>query len=270
MYIIERLHVTKIAFTSDIHLEFGDIELVNKHNADILVLAGDISTPHKWREDGYVYDVQSAFFKRVSQAFGHVIYVPGNHEHYHGDVNETENILKEELAQYDNVTFGTHVEYDGGDFAIIGNTLWTDFEAGNPIVLNAANMGMNDFRVVRNGGHRFTSDDARRRHMLAKFDISESAYKFADKKLIVVSHHLPSYQVIAAGFKDSRLNGAYASDLDEFMQEINASVWIHGHSHPPADLMIGMTRVIRKPRGYVNYEHSWDDDKKYEMGLIEV
>jgi hypothetical protein len=54
------------------------------------------------------------------------------------------------------------------------------------------------------------------------------------------------------------------------MQEIKASVWIHGHSHPPADLMIGMTRVIRKPRGYVNYEHSWEDDKNYEMGLIEV
>lgn len=262
--------MTKIAFTSDIHLEFGDIELVNKHNADILVLAGDISTPHKWRDDGYVYGTQSEFFKRVAGEFGHVVYVPGNHEHYHGDVNETENILKNELSQYDNVTFGTHVEYTWGDLAIIGNTLWTDFDNGNSIVLNAANMGMNDFRIVSNGSHRYTSEDAMRRHLIAKFDLSESAYKFRDKKLVVVSHHLPSYQVIAKGFRDSRLNGAYASDLDEFMQEINASVWIHGHSHPPADLMIGMTRVIRKPRGYVNYEHSWEDDKKYEMGLIEV
>ena len=262
--------MTKIAFTSDIHLEFGDIELVNKHNADILVLAGDISTPHKWHHDGYVYGEQSAFFKRVSEAFGHVVYIPGNHEHYHGDVNQTGNILKEELAKYKNFTFGTHVEHDGGDFAIVGNTLWTDFDKCNPIVLNAANMGMNDFRIVRNASQRFNSNDAMARHYVAKVDISESAHKFKDKKLIVVSHHLPSYQVIAEGFRDSRLNGAYASDLDEYMQEINASVWIHGHSHQPADMMIGKTRVIRKPRGYVGYEHSYAEDKNYEMGLIEV
>ena len=262
--------MTKIAFTSDVHLEFGDIELVNKHNADILVLAGDISTPHKWEKNSYVALTQKAFFNRVCNEFGHVIYVPGNHEHYHGDVNETETILKNELAQYDNVTFGTHVEYDGGDFAIVGNTLWTDFDKGNPIVMNAANRGMNDFHIVHNGSHRYTSEDAMRRHLIAKFDLSESAYKFADKKLIVVSHHLPSYQSIDEYFRDSYLNGAFASHLDEFMQEIKAAVWIHGHSHAPMDMMIGMTRVIRKPRGYVNYEHSMEDDKNYEMGLIEV
>ena len=38
--------MTKIAFTSDIHLEFGPMNLVNQDNADILLLLGDISTPH--------------------------------------------------------------------------------------------------------------------------------------------------------------------------------------------------------------------------------
>jgi 3',5'-cyclic AMP phosphodiesterase CpdA len=32
----------KIAVTSDVHLEFGDLDLHNDENADVLILSGDI------------------------------------------------------------------------------------------------------------------------------------------------------------------------------------------------------------------------------------
>ena len=32
----------KIAIASDLHVEFGDIDLVNEQGADLLILAGDI------------------------------------------------------------------------------------------------------------------------------------------------------------------------------------------------------------------------------------
>jgi predicted phosphodiesterase len=34
----------KIAICSDVHLEFGQLELENTHNAEVLVLSGDICT----------------------------------------------------------------------------------------------------------------------------------------------------------------------------------------------------------------------------------
>ena len=34
----------KIALASDIHLEFGDINLKNDENAELLILSGDICT----------------------------------------------------------------------------------------------------------------------------------------------------------------------------------------------------------------------------------
>ena len=86
----------------------------------------------------------------------------------------------------------------------------------------------------------------------------------------MISHHLPSYKAITPDFRDSRINGAYASNLEWMMEKYPIAYWIHGHSHPPLDMMIGSTRVLRKPRGYLHHEVSPKEDAKYTYGLIEV
>jgi len=40
----------KIALASDIHLEFGDLDLTNDDNADVLILSGDICTAKMFKE----------------------------------------------------------------------------------------------------------------------------------------------------------------------------------------------------------------------------
>ena len=59
----------KIALASDVHLEFGHLELNNDDNADVLVLSGDICVAKKFGPD---YD---RFFQDASRLFKNVVYV---------------------------------------------------------------------------------------------------------------------------------------------------------------------------------------------------
>ena len=72
----------KIALASDIHLEFGDIVLHNDQAADVLILGGDICVVRDLvrKGDTMVRD----FFVNCCTQFKTVIYIMGNHEHYHG------------------------------------------------------------------------------------------------------------------------------------------------------------------------------------------
>jgi hypothetical protein len=55
------------------------------------------------------------------------------------------------------------------------------------------------------------------------------------------------------------MNGAYSSSLDEFiLDHPQIKLWTHGHTHEDFDYMIGSTRVVCNPRGYVNYEERAD------------
>lgn len=65
------------------------------------------------------------------------------------------------------------------------------------------------------------------------------------------------------------LNGAFKSDLDDFIMNFSRiALWTHGHVHTPFDYMIGATRAICNPRGYVGHECSAND--RYENALVEV
>ena len=82
----------KIQLASDVHLEFGPISFDN-HGADVLVLSGDIcvAADLKALNDVDVFDrfgrsaTIHTFFQECCARFKHVIYIMGNHEHYHGD-----------------------------------------------------------------------------------------------------------------------------------------------------------------------------------------
>ena len=91
----------KIALASDVHLEFGPITLDNTEGADVLVLAGDICVANDFvSARGYNRDQAQEyrkFFDHVCQEFPQVVYIMGNHEHYHGDVAHSYRILREHL-----------------------------------------------------------------------------------------------------------------------------------------------------------------------------
>lgn len=79
---------------------------------------------------------------------------------------------------------------------------------------------------------------------------------------IVVGHHCPSESSVAEMYKGNLLNGAFRSDLDEFIiSRPQIQLWVHGHTHYNFDYQIGNTRVVCNPRGYIGHEASADSFK---------
>jgi hypothetical protein len=90
-----------------------------------------------------------------------------------------------------------------------------------------------------------------------------------DQKFVVVGHHTPSRLSTHEMYKNETLmNGGYSSQLDEFiLDHPQIKLWTHGHTHHEFDYMIGSTRIVCNPRGYINYEAQADN---FKLKYVEV
>lgn len=230
----------------------------------ILILAGDIGLIDS------LYTVVE-FIEDMCQRFKHVIYVPGNHEYYRHSFIAGIKTLRDALSHT-----SVHVMNDDvlkiDDVTFIGSTLWTDFENKNPLSIYSASTMMNDFRLIRTGHsqapylRKMTPYDAIAAHETSKAFIEDqlSYAKFVDEsKVVVVSHHGPTFKSMHEMFIGSDVNGAYYSELGNMICHYSPAVWIHGHTHCSMDYVLGDTRIICNPRGYrPNYLNQEFDDAK--------
>jgi Icc-related predicted phosphoesterase len=283
----------KIAIVSDLHLEFADLIIKNDENADVLVLAGDIMIAqdlHDHPEPEVPYppsvlavlgtrqkkaQIYRDFLKRVSLEFPHVIMIAGNHEFYHGKWNQSLDTLRDECEKFNNVHFMERNMFQFQDVTFVGGTLWTDMNRGDPLTLHAVQDFMHDYRMIRHDGLGYTK--LRPAHTLARHRETLEYFRFIiderkDQKVVVVSHMAPSSLSIHDMYKSEHLtNGAYYSDLSEFiLDREQIKLYIHGHMHHAFDYMIGNTRVVCNPRGYVGYERGTQDAEPYYPQYVEV
>jgi predicted phosphodiesterase len=284
----------KVALASDVHLEFGPISLENTEGADVLILSGDICVAKDVmdRDVNGIFDrfdrssTIHTFFQECCERFPQVVYVMGNHEHYHGDYNDTVTVLRNRLGYLVNLHILDKQMVQLGGVSFIGGTLWTDMNKEDPITLRAMSDMMNDFRCVENGGKsmryfndsdgvtrgrkaRFTPDDAVIDHKAMIEYIRLMIEGKFDQSFIVVGHHSPSKLSTKPQYEDEVImNGGYSSDLSEFiLDHPQIKLWTHGHTHHKFDYMIGSTRIVCNPRGYINYEPGAED---FELQFIEV
>lgn len=268
----------RIKLVSDLHLEFGDIDITNDEGADVLILSGDICVADDLDcniPDFNPYSPGSVdnmsrratssiryikFFERVSAAFSHVVYVAGNHEFYHGKWTKSLEILRNTLAKFPNIHFLECDVFKLEDVTFIGGTLWTDMNRFDPLTLHAISDAMNDFKVVRNddlGYTRLKPAHTVTRHRKMVEYIKLIVDGKTDEKFVVVGHHAPTRLSIHANYKDDFImNGAYASDLSEFiLDRPQIKLWTCGHVHHAHSYYMGDTLVACNPRGYVGEEH---------------
>ena len=290
----------KIAVCSDLHLEFGAVTLENPGDVDVLILSGDICVARDLMEHdplGIVDFGKSSryhtFFQNCAKEFPHVLYVAGNHEHYHGDFKDTIPDLKSRLAYIDNLHILDREIFELNDTMFVGGTLWTDMNKEDPMTLHAISSMMNDFRCVDNSNRvvnyksfddvenpdkptfrtraaRFCPEDAVEDHKKMLGYIKHAYTDMAPwKQMVVVGHHTPSHLSCHPRYKkDDLMNGGYHSDLSEFiLDRPGIKLWTHGHTHELFDYMIGETRVVCNPRGYIGYEELADN---FKLKVVEL
>jgi len=284
----------KIAVASDLHLEFGDLDFDNPEGAEVLILSGDILVAkdvtdhdsHDIMGPEYRSNRYHNFMQRCTERFPHVIYILGNHEHYHGDFAETATHLKNKFDYMPNLHILDNEILTVGDVTFIGGTLWTDMNREDPTTLYHMKSMMNDFRCVTNSNRvvnyktyeQINGVDNRERPIfrerVGKFSPEDAVDEFRkftgyiqqivegkfDQKFVVVGHHSPSRLSTHPRYADDTImNGGYSSSLDDYIiDHPQIRLWTHGHTHYNFDYCVGSTRVVCNPRGYINYEESAD------------
>jgi len=283
----------KIAVCSDLHLEFGGISLENKDNADVLVLSGDICVAKEVRiKDDYGLMGKNDnnkihnFFQECSERFPHVVYIMGNHEHYHGDYATSVNNLRTHLGYLKNLYILDKQVIDIEGVTFVAGTLWTDMNKEDPVTMVNIRGYMNDYKIIDNSASvpvsfrdtdgkfhtrvgKFTPQDSVDDHK-AMLEVIDAACKaLPGGKIVVCGHHSPSKQSTKPQYEDDvMVNGAYSSNLNEFiLDRPQIKLWTHGHTHHNFDYMIGSTRIFCNPRGYINYEDRADH---FQLLTVEV
>jgi DNA repair exonuclease SbcCD nuclease subunit len=304
----------KIAVCSDVHLEFGQLQLENDSDAEVLVLSGDICTAVDLRHTDSILssakrDRYFEFFTACSRNFPHVVYILGNHEHYHGDYATSADVIKNALNTVlglDNIHILDKEVWEHNDYVFVGGTLWTDMNGGDEMTMNHVQRRMNDFQICKNSnrmvsyktfdpvlddkgnpvvdenGHERSKASFRTRpsHLSpqdvvqdhnAMLEIISETYDDTPpwKAMVVVGHHAPSKGSEHPRYKhETLMNGAYNSRLEEFiLARPGIKLWTHGHTHEDFDYMVGTTRVVCNPRGYIDYEERAD---RFKLKTFEV
>lgn len=283
-----------IRFASDLHLDF-DIARYHRfpkayegvaHDLDALwypepmegdddtvfVIPGDLWIERRFISRKHPLTGKS-WLATMADRFKHVVFVLGNHDYWGQNFGLEPGRVKMALNddKLANVSFleNTSVVIDQVKF--LGGTLWTDFAKQDPLVMIKAQSLMNDYKYIRNGpGYRkLYPAEVLAAHLKARNFIMGSCVKDdPTQRVMVVTHMAPSFQSYENydGARDSA-SPYYASDLSELILEDTqaAEWWVHGHIHSTADYMIGDTRIMCNPRGYVGQATRWDPKLRIEL-----
>lgn len=237
----------RIQYASDLHLEFGENSKWLKENplipaADILVLAGDI---------GYLGDENyrtHPFWDWASENFKQVIVVPGNHELYRFfDVNELYEGWSLEIRPNVKAYYNTVIPLEAGT-ELIASTLWAHIPPTEECLTERC---VSDFKRIRNGKYRLSARRFNEEHSKCRSFIERSVRESNAKNLVVLTHHVPSFLLMADEFKGSPINGAFTVELGNFIADSRINYWIYGHSHRNINKVIGNTQCMSNQLGYV-------------------
>lgn len=267
----------KLAVCSDLHLEFGDLDLTNDEAADVLVLSGDIFIAADLESTGTVVPATERvaeralryvnFVTRCCERFRHVIMVMGNHEHYHGDFAQSADTIRRTFADLQNFYLLDKEYIITNNVLFYGGTLWTDMNAEDPVTMSSMLGTMNDYRQIKNtgplAGGKFLPQDGVEDHFAFRRELDSVLEKCPDMPVVVVGHHAPSRASTHPRYKtEYYMNGAYSTNLDDWiLDRRQIRLWTHGHTHEPFDYMLGTCRVVCNPRGYTGHEDCADDFK---------
>jgi len=209
----------KLQYISDIHLEYRTKIPHIPKCGDYLALLGDIGNPFK---ENY-----SELIKQKSNEYEKVFVLAGNHEYWQKKymVSDVNNRINTIVNQFKNVYFMNQTKINIGCNTILGTTLWSHIKTiplikrGDDVHIKTANNNI--------------IDELNKLHTSDVEWLKTNVMNTSNKNIIVLTHHLPSYQLIIDKYrKVPYLNhmDRFASPLDYLLTPF-VDAWLTGHSH---------------------------------------
>ena len=224
----------KFQVVSDIHLELNSKPPEIIVTAEYLILCGDIGIPGK-RYNKFLKDMSTKYLK--------VFLVLGNHEYYSTGICESEKlgiILPENVVLLSNKTFTI------GNIKLIGSTLWSE-------ISDAAFQLLSDKQYLRKSAY-----DLRNLHWKnVKWISSEILNTSEEIKIIVITHHAPSFKALPLKYYNSPLNSGFCTDLEHLFSE-KILYWCFGHIHNNIQKRINGTTLISNCYGILEEQDDFD------------
>ena len=258
----------KFRVISDLHVDvnYKYPLTLNETSKDVATLiAGDISGSP---------DMDLLWLSENTNYHGYM--VSGNHIVYNNLKKTIEDLQDMEREYFKNSSWKylekEYVVLEDEKIVIFGATLWTDYEVGffnHTINMIKAKVFMNDFMLGKckdeNGEEvKLYPQWCREEHFKTLEILDKICNKYKDYSIIVLTHHCPSTKSISYRYSSSEANGAYVSNLDNFIIEHpNIKVWVCGHVHHRHSYNIGQCTILSNPRGYVKYgeDNGWTPDE---------
>ncbi len=260
--------MVNVHLMSDLHMDFTKIR---DHRAppgtDVVVLAGDTHP-----------GVLGLMWAAETFPDLPVIMVPGNHEYYGKRAIDRHGRKMQEKAEALNRETGSRVHMlDRGEVVLSGTrflcaTLWTDYALygleNREKAMRDAEREMNDYRnVCSTLNRRLTAAFVLGEHRKSRAWLEERLAVPFDGPTVVVTHHPPTPRALPPGYRGDSVSPCYASDLEALMQGPTApEAWFHGHVHVCHDHVVGGTRVVANPRGYVEWKSV--ENPLFDPGLL--
>jgi len=170
--------------------------------------------------------------------------VCGNHEFYGNERDYVLRRLRNLERHASNFHFLENNIVTIDDQRFIGTTLWFADDPMNQLHEHK----MNDFWSIP----KFHSWN---------YQVANEAKKFLTENMqphdIVVSHHLPSNQLVQGEYKTNVLNRFFVHDCERLITTYIPKLWCFGHTHTTVNEQIGDTKFLANPRGYPR-EHRLD------------
>jgi predicted MPP superfamily phosphohydrolase len=225
----------RIQYTSDIHLEFHkNMYPKIRAIAPILCLGGDIGYPNMDNYKKFLVHLNS------NNCFKKIFIIAGNHEYYNQNksIEETNLCIEKITHPLPKISFLNNKSefYDG--YLFIGSTLWSKVHKSDKLI--------NDFFSIQG----MDIDKYNSLHNNAFTFIKSEIESNSDKKIVVLTHHLPSYSLINEKYKHyAEYNQYFASSSDELIKP-PVVAWFYGHTHFASKSFINNVIVTCNPIGY--------------------
>ncbi len=245
-------------YLSDLHLESQDFGW-RLPRGDVLIVAGDLchaacldparATIYAARQRERVLPLM----EQACRSFAHVLLVAGNHDHYDGVLEDTATLFRRHLP---GVTVLDDEAVDIDDVRFVGSTLWSDLGGADEAGRLRIRKGCGEYFFVKTRGgsggglEKLRPEHTLAAHMRARAAIERALTLPGAPKKVVITHFPPSLKGLNPLFAGNGLDGAYASDLDHWVEGIGAAVWVHGHTHIKRVYRIGPTEMRANCRGF--------------------